>query len=122
MDKVIDSYSREQAVDDGVLVDVTGMAVLAGFKHPTAITAAVWDELVEYGDADIPEQATRLLELLGSLRAHCTGDLLPVKGSIKGEVMLWRYLGPNGSKVLKTVCSPGDTAAPVLTIMWPEED
>lgn len=35
---VIHSYTRSQAIDDGVLVDVTATAQEAGFKVPTALT------------------------------------------------------------------------------------
>ena len=44
--EVIYSYSRAQAIEDGVLVDVSEMATEAGFKHPTALTRAVWDDCV----------------------------------------------------------------------------
>lgn len=39
---VIHSYSRAQAIEDGVLVDVSSMAKEAGFIWPVAVTAAVW--------------------------------------------------------------------------------
>ena len=38
---VIYSYTRAQAIDDGVLVDVTETAKEAGFKLPVAITDAL---------------------------------------------------------------------------------
>jgi hypothetical protein len=38
---IIDSYSRQQAIADGVLVDVTKEAQEAGFKIPVAITKGV---------------------------------------------------------------------------------
>ena len=37
---VISCYSRAQAIEDGVLVDVTNMAREAGFKWPVALTHA----------------------------------------------------------------------------------
>ena len=40
------SYSRRQALEDGVLVDVSEMAREAGFRYPVAITRAVWDGVV----------------------------------------------------------------------------
>ena len=43
---VVFSYSRRQAIEDGVLVDVTETAKEAGFKWPFAMTAEVW-ELIE---------------------------------------------------------------------------
>ncbi|EQD71656.1 hypothetical protein B1B_04334, partial [mine drainage metagenome] len=36
------SYSRADAIRDGVLVDVSERARRAGIKHPTACTAGVW--------------------------------------------------------------------------------
>ena len=38
-DDLIYSYTRAQALADGVLVDVSQMASEAGFRYPTAITA-----------------------------------------------------------------------------------
>ena len=43
---LIYSYSREQAIEDGVLVDVSETAREAGIKYPTALTARVWAEVV----------------------------------------------------------------------------
>ena len=40
--EIIHSYSRAQAIEDGVLVDVTEMAREAGFKWPFAMTAEVY--------------------------------------------------------------------------------
>ncbi|MBG7602733.1 MAG: hypothetical protein IZT60_09340, partial [Gammaproteobacteria bacterium] len=37
-------YTREQAIDDGVLVDVTDVAKEAGFKLNTCVTHAVWED------------------------------------------------------------------------------
>lgn len=39
-------YSRAQGIADGVLIDVTATAKEAGFRHPTAITAALWQVIV----------------------------------------------------------------------------
>ncbi len=45
-DVVIHRYTRKQAIDDGVLVDVTEWAspreMMGGFRIPVAMTAAVW--------------------------------------------------------------------------------
>ncbi len=47
------SYSRKQAIADGVLVDVSIMAQEAGIKYPAAVTRRVWDELV------VPDEDSR---------------------------------------------------------------
>lgn len=49
--ELIFSYSRKQAIANGVLVDVTKLAKEAGIKYPTAITAAVWHLYVVPDDA-----------------------------------------------------------------------
>jgi len=43
--EVIYTYTRDQALSDGVLIDVTAMAKEAGFSCPAAITAALYAEL-----------------------------------------------------------------------------
>ena len=35
-------YTRQQAIEDGVLVDVSELAQKNGFKIPVAVTRAVW--------------------------------------------------------------------------------
>src|ERR1019366_7436165 len=39
---VIYSYTRKQAIEDGVLVDITEMAKEAGIKYPVAITSTAF--------------------------------------------------------------------------------
>ena len=47
---VIYAYTRAQAIEDGVLIDVTAAAREAGIKHPTALTSAVWADYVAVPD------------------------------------------------------------------------
>ncbi|MDE2205458.1 MAG: hypothetical protein KGK12_02325, partial [Armatimonadetes bacterium] len=49
-DNVIYSYTRREALEDGVLIDVSKMAAEAGFRYPVALTAALWADI-----NDIPE-------------------------------------------------------------------
>ena len=44
---LIHSYTRAQALADGVLVDVSTVAREAGITYPTALTRAVWDNYVK---------------------------------------------------------------------------
>ena len=44
---LISEYSRAQALDDGVLVDVSTTAREAGIRFPMALTRAVWESCVE---------------------------------------------------------------------------
>ena len=64
---VVYSYTRKQAIEDGVLIDVTEQAKEAGFKIPVAITSSLW-----YGHVvpkDIPGQSVegRLHDVLWML-------------------------------------------------------
>ncbi len=119
---VIYSYSRAQAIEDGVLVDVSETAREAGFKFPVALTAAAWAEAVT-----VPkgvrgqDEAGRLWDVLSML-------LFAIKASRGGSSTLpFRLYVRNTNRgpklvALKSVCGPGDDAAPVITIMLPEED
>ena len=42
-DPVISVYTRAQAIEDGILVDVSETAREAGFRIPVAVTRSVWD-------------------------------------------------------------------------------
>lgn len=126
--KPIYSYTRAQAIDDGVLVDVSDVAREAGFKVPVAITYAVFSQCVEWSDDDSHKQTTqdasgRLWDVLVTARAaarandeadtvHYTVACVPCDGMSRDPVDM----------PLKMVIGPGDTAAPVVTIMLPAED
>lgn len=49
---VISTYTRAQAIEDGVLVDPGSMAKEAGFKLPVALTADAWADCVAWTDND----------------------------------------------------------------------
>src|SRR6266478_9629543 len=67
------SYSRAEAIADGVLVDLTTatddkgqlLCQQAGFKVPVAITRAAWAETVEAGGTWKPTGDGEVLELKG---------------------------------------------------------
>lgn len=116
--EIISSYSRAQAIEDGVLVDVTTASREAGFTVPVAVTAAVWCEL-EPTEAETSQGQSaigRLWDVLNILRARA-GDT---------DMILFDVLVARDDKDerlrLKAVIGPGDDAAPVITIMLPSED
>ena len=45
------SYGRAQAIEDGMLIDVSTTAREAGLAWPVALTAAAWADTVEWTDA-----------------------------------------------------------------------
>jgi len=120
---VIYSYSRAQAIEDGVLIDVSSTAREAGITFPVALTAAAWAAYVV-----VPEgvrgqdEAGRLWDVVSMLRFAIKasrgggGSILPYRLYVKNTN------GKPRMVTLKSVCGPGDGAEPVITIMLPEED
>src|SRR4051812_24331179 len=63
------SYSRKQALEDGILIDVSQTAREAGFRYSVALTSTVWAEYVKVQDGvETQDEAQRLRDLLFSCR------------------------------------------------------
>lgn len=121
--EVISTYSRKQAIEDGVLIDVTPMAKEAGFKWNTCLTSTLWDEYIKPSEKLKSEEGQsetgRLWDLLNVLRIEAVRN----RGSIINFKVI--FLMENGKQKyvnLKAVAGPGDDGEGVLTIMLPEED
>jgi hypothetical protein len=120
---VVFQYTRAQAIEDGVLIDLTEWAKETGFRFPVACTDSVWNGYV------VPNDATRELGQSERGRAH---DLLwmlfcAIRKHGDGDTLLFEVIflqSPNRQVTvkLKSVCGPGDQGEPVLTIMLPHED
>ena len=114
------SYSRKQAIEDGVLIDVSETAKEAGFNYPVAITSAVHSDI-----KDIPASQShqsydgRLWDILNVLRWQIKAG--KADGDILNFMLIMHTPGKKLYK-LKSVCGPGDDMEPVITIMLPEED
>ena len=126
--EVIYSYTRQQAIEDGVLVDLmqpeTEPTVKeAGFKFPVAMTAAAFEKTVAPIDGDLPAGQSldaRLWDVLYVLMmsiklCRSTGD------TIYFSVNVWDGKKSNEVK-LYSKCGPGDNMEPVITIMLVGED
>ena len=123
---IIDSYTRADALRDGVLVDVSDTSRKCGFNMPVALTQAVWNGYIvpdersrKYGQTE----RGRLWDTLSMLRLRI---LLHKKGT-ESDTLYYRVMYVLKVKLrrvieLKCVVGPGDTAEPVLTIMLPDED
>lgn len=110
-------YTRAQAIADGVLVDATPWAQ-GIFKIPVALTAALWAVLEDVAHASDDNSVVRS-------RAREVLAAAAVAGAAKKEsdratfTMLLQVTSGLRSLDLLTVCGPGDTAAPVVTIGFP---
>lgn len=128
--EVIHSYTRAQAIDDGILVDVSETAKEAGFRFPVALTCAAWADCVEWTDADSQRQtcqdeAGRLWDVVWM--ASIAARIAAGTGEAQRAFTLLRVpRGGRGVKprlvTLKLICGPGDAGEPVITIMQPNED
>jgi hypothetical protein len=116
------TYTRAQAIADGVLIDVTKTAREAGIRFPVAVTANLWHGYIvprEPSHLSCQSIEGRLWDTLFlfhfAAREH-EGDTLFFEVSY---VMRGRA---QKMVKLKSVCGPGDTPEPVITIMLPFED
>jgi hypothetical protein len=122
--ELISTYTRAQAIDDGVLVDVTAQAKETGISLPTALTREVWESYVALSPAATDacnDERGRLHDILWMFRcaaARASKDvselqfqLYVVTTSLEPELV-----------TLKAICGPGDDEAPVITILLPEQD
>ena len=120
---MISTYTRAQAIEDGVLVDLSAVApgvCAQHYKYPIACTASVWG----------------IIERAVKNEKHCNDlngvihDLLWMSRTYKRDldestvIFRVKITGAGRQSVFnfKMVCGPGDDAAPVLAIMLPEED
>jgi hypothetical protein len=122
---IIFSYSRAQAIADGVLIDVSKTASEAGWKWNTCVTSAVWAMIepseevkVRFGcDTDGRLWDVVYMAMMKARRSN---------GSSEFEFQLIMPQTPrdawDGVVTLRAHCGPGDTAEPVVTIMRTDED
>ena len=120
---VISKYTRAQAIEDRVLIDVTKMAQEAGCKYPTAVTSAVWAKYVTVPEGvEAQDEQGRLWDILFMLHMAIKGT-----GSPRENPILFQLLVRNDNfspvlVTLKAIFGPGDTLEPVITILLPNED
>ena len=119
------SYTREQAIGDGVLIDVGAPAREAGFRLPLALTHAVWADCVAWSadEAITQDESGRLWDVLymASLAARSARN----RNSSQVPFAVVRV--PRGGRracrcELVLNIGPGDDGEPVLTILLPGED
>lgn len=119
---VIFSYTRAQAIEDGVLIDLTEWARETGFRYPVACTDTVWngyvtpdEDLCLLGQSERGRAHDLLWMLLCAIR-RSSGD------HIQFETLFLQSPHRRITARFKAVCGPGDDGEPVITIMLPNED
>jgi hypothetical protein len=126
---IISAYTRAQAIEDGVLVDMNQgefgeVAREAGFQFPIAMTATAYGQYVDLTPAAVMagnDRAGRWWDILWMLKhgiQSCRGNSSELLFNLHCVVDRIRPT----PIALKSVCGPGDNGEPVITIMLPEED
>ena len=122
--EVIYAYTRKDALNDGVQIDVSEVAREAGLKFPVYLTRTVWDNYVRVPDGvRCQDESGRLWDLVWMLRVAARRT--------SGPEMLFRLHVRNDNRdrtpplvTLKAVCGPRDIddPMPAITIMLRDED
>jgi len=126
---VIYAYTRTQAIEDGVLIDITNTAREAGFSCPMAISNSAWQECIAWTDKDSKRQVHQ--DQSGRLWDVVWMAFLAIRSaSSSGQQLLFQlYRIPRGGRkrkprltTLKLIAGPGDARELAITIMLPHED
>jgi hypothetical protein len=124
---LIHSYTRAEALADGVLIDVTETAREAGFRIPVALTSTVWSDCVAWTDEDsarvvYQDEAGRLWDVLWM--ALVAARRQPEASRLTYEMLRVQRddTSPKPTKVrLVLDIGPGDNAEAVITIGFAED-
>lgn len=121
---VIYTYTRKQAVADGVQVEVTKTAQEAGIKFPVFLTRTVFNAYVAVPEGVTgQDEAGRLWDIVwmlrfAILRHHGHADRLPVALYVRND--------NHRAKLVKLIATCGaldiDDPQPAITVMMPDED
>jgi hypothetical protein len=127
---IISTYTRAQAIEDGVLIDVSPIAKESGFNEwPVSMTAGAWADCVAWSDTDsqtqvYQDQSGRLYDVIFmAFQAICLSREV-------GDRLLFRlYRVPRDGRsteaeltTLKLIVGPGDSGEPVISILLLDED
>ena len=104
--EIISRYSRAQAIEDGVLVEIPTEKTM--FKWPVAFTVALWAEVKRQSDPDAWIWDVCWMSLVYSKRQRGADTFFPCILGRKTH-HLWANAGP------------GDNGEPVITIGYPED-
>jgi len=122
--EVIYSYSRAQAVADGVQVEVTKAAQEAGIRFPVFLTRTVYDAYVTVPHGvTAQDEAGRLWDIVWMLRFAIQRTN---RGAQRLPFALYVRNDNRAAKLVKLIAMAGpldiDDPSPAITVMMPDED
>ena len=113
-------HYRENALAEGSLIDVSGMAREAGFVYPVAVTAALWKDINAIPEAySIEDTKGRLWDVLSMARAAIKS------AKIDGPELRYNlvlHVEDREMYTVRLIVQPGDDNAPVITLSNPAVD
>lgn len=114
---IIYQYTREDAIRDGEIIDITEMAREMGYKIPVGVTRAVW-EIIEK-KPELQDVKGRIWDLLWMM-------FIRIRGSKQSDLVMFTVLMQSGRKKMQTfkavIAASDPTGNPAITIMLPGED
>ena len=127
---VIYSYTRKQAIADGVQVEVTKTAKEAGISFPVFLTRTVFDAYVAVpAGVECQDEAGRLWDIVWMLRfaiLRSHGRTAAGAACTRLPVALYVRNDNRRAKLVKLIASCGaldiDDPQPAITVMMPDED
>ncbi|MDZ4848216.1 MAG: DUF6573 family protein [Pirellulaceae bacterium] len=118
--EVMEAYTRAQALDDGVLVDVSAQARALGICFPFAVTACAWAEVIgfPFNANDKQEEERRVKELIERANKELSQSTLR---DVCFSISVEKSKGSEEVE-LRATFSRGDDGDPVYTVMLSYED
>lgn len=127
--EVISTYTRKQAIEDGLLIDVSETAREAGFVVPVAVTSAVWSDCCEWDERDAKRHYQDVSGRLWDVVSLARWAIRRARKGEQQEALYYQITriprvgcGRKRNVILKLVSGPGDNGEHVITIMQPQED
>jgi hypothetical protein len=127
--EILSRYTRAQALEDGILVDMTvepfgSMAREAGLKWPIAMTSTAFHACVAIDEEESKGHSSQ--DVKGRWW-DCLMMLRRTRREVSPLEQRWKLIvqDPDGRsrlKELKCVSGPADDMSPCLTFMLPNED
>ncbi|HOB18551.1 MAG TPA: helix-turn-helix domain-containing protein [Candidatus Methanoculleus thermohydrogenotrophicum] len=110
--------TRQDAIDDGDLIEITRMGRDAGIIYPLAVSAQAAQSMVPFPNMPQETVTENLWDTLNAFREKASTTTAE---EFKFQVSLYQN-GLVPTITFKATVSPGDDGEPVITIMMPDED
>ena len=121
--------TRAEALDLGLLVDLTEEAARLGFRHPVAVSREVWEDCCYWDDyIEATKTGYSAEELDGRTRDLLWNALLAAKRSRRSTTCFTYDRVPVTGKAtrrepvtIRASIAPGDNHEPVITLDFPKD-